>query len=237
MFRLNRAFTRAVIVGLGLLLAGRAHADSITYDIKDIGTFSSYTDTQTSDTFTGTGFVGLYGSTEGSISFAHLFGIEHSDYSHTALNVDVSGLAGSTINGAFLDFTLLNGYPETQSVTATSFDANGTLAYSFNPPSNLGFLTFPVNGLADNSLDVTPLLASRVGVGNNWFGLYLNGSSLYQWTYTYSGYGYNADSAKVRLVVDYTPGEVPDTPEPNSLVLLATGGLPLLGYLRRRKLA
>ena len=237
MFPLNRVFTRAVIVALGLLLAGRAHAVSITYDLKDIGVFNSYMDTHTSDTFTGTGFVGLYGSVEGTNAFGHLFGLEGSDYSHTALNVDIGGLAGSSINSAVLDFTLLNGSAGTQTVTATSFDANGTLAYSFDPPSDLGSLNFPVNGFADNSLDVTPLLASRAGAGNNWFGLYLNGSSLGQWTYTYSGYRNDADSAKVRLVVDYTPGQIPSDPDPNSLALLATGGLPLLGFLRRRKLA
>jgi hypothetical protein len=49
------------------------------------------------------------------------------------------------------------------------------------------------------------------------------------------------DSSGEGLVTEFTFAPVkqnpPVTPEPNSLALLATGGLPLLGFLRRRRLA
>jgi hypothetical protein len=216
-----------------LVMAPKAHADSVTYTIPDIGSFKDFSSSDTSATFSGTGFVGLYGPRVGD-GFNHLFGIELDNFSRTELNVDVSGLAGSTINSAFLSFDLKDGFADPQTVTATSFDANGALGYSFDAPSNLGTGSYPVNGLASNSLDVTSLLTDRISANQDWFGLYLQGSTVQQSTYAYDfpTSSILADRANVRLTVDYTPCV---TPEPGSMALLATGVLPLLGFRRRRR--
>jgi len=110
------------------------------------------------------------------------------------------------------------------------------LAYSIAPPSNLGTTTFISNqNPSSNSVDVTSLLQSQVTAGAPWFGLYLSpvGSSN-QWTYTYSGFGANADSASVRLTVDYTGGNVP---EPATITLLASGLFAVggFGFYRRHR--
>src|ERR1019366_828394 len=69
-------------LGLAAVAALPAQAGTTTYTIKDAGTFSGYTDTTTSDTFAGTGFVGIYPTYTtdfGSAgpAFAHLLGLEN----------------------------------------------------------------------------------------------------------------------------------------------------------------
>jgi hypothetical protein len=235
---------RAIVMLAALVLfggmGGPASASSITYTITDIGTFGGYEDTNTSDTFSGTGFLGLYTSAAigGSGGFGHLLGLENYGYlySETALEVGIGALAGATITSATLSYDILDGDGGPATIQATSFSANGTLAYSIAPPSNLGTTTFISNqNPSSNSVDVTSLLQSQVTAGAPWFGLYLSpvGSSN-QWTYTYSGFGANADSASVRLTVDYTGGNVP---EPATITLLASGLFAVggFGFYRRHR--
>lgn len=62
--------------------------------------------------------------------------------------------------------------------------------------------------------------------GGDWFGFHLQGSDEYQWTYTNIG----ADTALVRLNIDYSTAAVP---EPITLLLLGSG--LVLGYRRMRR--
>ncbi len=230
-----------LLTALALVLggAGRAKAGTITFALPDVNTSAGYWDFNTADTFSGTGFVGdSYPlPVEGTPAFAHLFGLENygSVYSETELQADVSALHGLAVTSAILSYTLLNGASNSQSVTATSFDANGTLAYATAPPSDLGSTNFISNGLASNSVDVTALLNARLAAGKSWFGLYLtpNGNvsrGAYQWTFTSADIvDGNADSANVRLTVDFT-----GAPEPGGLTLLGVGAVGLIGCLWRR---
>lgn len=229
-----RAVLRLSLLTATFLAVGTLRADSISYTIKDIGAFTSYRTNNVGQSYSGTGFVGLY-NFGGSGEFAHLFGIEDTAYSRTALNVDISGLAGATINSAYLNFVLKDGTSGTQNVTLTSFTADGSLEYFWNAPDNLGSSNYSVTGHSVNSLNVTSMLQNQVAAGADWFGLHLKGSNLYQWTYTYTGYGDTADEALVRLVVDYSPSEVPT---PGSFVaLIGMGGIGLVGLARRRRMA
>ena len=210
---------------VGCLSACPAGAVTLTYSLKDIGTFTGYSDSNRNDTFAGTGFVGLYNG-----SFGHLLGSEGTS-SHTALEVDISGLTGKTIQSATLSYKLLNGSNGTQTASLTSFDANGILTNTFNAPNNLGTPTFTENGLGANTIDVTGLLSNRVASGKDWFGLYLAGTSQYMWTYTYGGFGYTNDSAQLQLTVNATNA----TPEPGAFALMASCGLSGVGLLVRKR--
>ena len=203
-------------VALVLCGAGRAKAGTITYILPDVDTSAAYEDYNTADTFTGNGFVGIYPAAEGTPAFVHLFGLENygAAYSETELQADVSALHGYVVTSAILSYTLVSGGSDPQTVTATSFDANGALAYAASPPSDLGSTTFTSNGLASNSVDVTGLLKARVAAGQSWFGLYLtpNGNVnqiASQWTFTSADNAGNADSADVRLTVDFTSAPNP----------------------------
>jgi hypothetical protein len=216
-----------------LILTVAAPAGVIVYTIPDIGTFPGYTNPNTADTYSGTGFVGLYGVESGNPpSFVHLFGLESTDYSRVILQVGISALTGSTINSAVLTFKTLDEH-DVQTVTATSFTANGTLGFYYTPPDNLGTVGFSTLAQDDQSVDVTGLLSARVGAGAGWFGLHLVGTTeeVYPYTYTFPVYGGTPDSAMVRLTVDYTSA----IPEPGTLVLLGAGLLLVAGLRLRRR--
>jgi hypothetical protein len=212
---------------LTLALAGHARAGVITYQLTDLGTFAGYSVADTGQTYSGTGFVGMY-----SNEFAHLFGLEQNNFSKTAMEVDISALSGMTVTSAVLSFDILDGVFATENVTLTSFGANGSLGHFWTPPSNLGSGTYAVTGHASNALDVTSFLQGRVAANASWLGLHLEGSNQNEWTYTWSGVNRNADSANVRLTVTYSD---PAAPEPASLTLLTLGALGASGYAWRRR--
>ena len=214
-----------LLTALALVLggAGRAKAGTITFVLPDVDASAGYWDYNTADTFSGTGFVGIYPPTEGTPAFAHLFGLENygAVYSETELEANVGVLHGAVITSAILSYTLVNGGSSSQTVTATSFDANGTLSYATAPPNNLGSTTFTSNGQTSNSVDVTGLLNARLAAGKSWFGLYLTpngnvGQNAYQWTYTSAEFGGNADAADVRLTVDFTTSAPNPAASPSS---------------------
>jgi hypothetical protein len=217
----SQAVTAALAVIAVATWAPNAKSAVVTYQLTDLGNGGG-----TNQTFAGTGYVGMYQN-----SFTNLFGLEQSNFSKTALQADISSLIGNQIVSATLSFSLLDGSNLTQSVTATSFDADGTLGHFWVPPSNLGTQNYTVTGATTNALDVTGLLTSRVQSGESWFGLHLQGSSEYQWTYTFS----DADRAQVRLTVEYAaPVPVPPTAV---LAVLGFAGMGGLGWARRRKAA
>jgi hypothetical protein len=214
----------ALVAGL---MAFQVNAAVVTYDLFDIGTFTDYTNLDTSATYSGDGFLGMY-----DYAWAHLFGVEDSAYSRTVAQVNIAGLAGKTVTGATLGFSLLDGSAGSQNVTFTGFNGgSGNLAYNWDAPStNFGSVVASVNGGA-NLIDIKALLEESVGAGDTWFGLHLQGSSLYQWTYT--GPGYSVDRALAFITVEFEDGQN-NVPEPASLALVGLAAVGL-GLMRRRK--
>jgi|SRR5579859_2064756 len=222
---------RQVVFSMALFVAAVSARANNVYSIQDLGTYAGYEDTTLSDTFAGTGFVGIY-STAGqgpSGAFGHLFGLENYNgaYSESELEVNISGL--SDVSSAILSYNLLNGSAGSQSVTVTSFSANGSLGFNQTPPSNLGTTTFTSTGLSANSVDVTTLLQNAIAANQTWFGLYLtpNGPNDSQWTYTWSADNANPNSASVQLTVTTVP-------EPSTFALaIVPAALALIGIRRR----
>jgi hypothetical protein len=222
-----------LLIAAVLALGFNCQAAVIVYAIQDIGSFEDYASTDLNQTFPGTGSVGMNPDFGFGPSYAHMLGLEDVDYSRTILEVDISALAGLTINSAILSFQLLNGSESSHGIQATSYTATGNLAYAWDPPDNLGTISGTVNSGA-NTLDVTSLLAARAGASAGWLGLHLQGSDhQYLWTYTWTGFFYNSDSAQMRLTVDYTEGTIP---EPGTCGLVA-GALLAFGHLIRRQRA
>ena len=223
-----RLKTLGLCFGL-ILLASRAHAATITYILPDINTSPDYIDFNTALTFSGDGFSGMYGGAAGFDAWAHLFGVEQTDFSRTIGQVDVSALAGTNITSAVFSFDLVNGSSGSQTLTFGYFSEDGTLSYNFSPTLD-GSTTFASTGQGSNAVDVTALLSAFLtGGGGNWFGFFLQGSSEFQWTYTYTGFGAGPDSANVRLTVEYQ-----EVPEPAALSLFGVALAVSCGALRRR---
>jgi hypothetical protein len=210
------------------LMAGPAGAT--TYVLPDIGTFPDYTDSNTSDTFSGNGFVGEYNTVANGVpAYAHLLGVEATDYSRTIVQVDLSGL--TPVSNATLSFLLLDGGSGPHGVAVTGWGGTGALSYTWDPPgANYGGDNLTAIQGA-NSVDVTNLVNAAIASGDPWLDLELQGtdSNDFMWTYTWAGDGFGPDRADMRL-------DVTEASEPASLALLGVG-LAGLGLARRRKSA
>ena len=195
---------------MALLSASVAHVHggTITYSIMDIGTSSGYMDMDTTHTFAGTGYVGMYGpDTSNGAAFAHFVGLEKSDLSRTELQVDTTALVGATIQSATLSFYVRSGTSLLQTLTVQSFTSNGKLAYNFDAPNILGSMTAAVRrSTAVQSIDVTNLLGSSLASNSQWFALNLAATYYYQYTWAWNWYNNvpNPDAASMRLTVNYT---------------------------------
>ena len=212
---------------VGLTGLPQAWASSISYSILDILTPTSASSVaNTGQTFSGTGFVGVYSSND----FGHVFGLENG-FSRTNLQVDIGALSGVTINSATLSFVLRENAGTGGSLTISSYDANGQLGYLFNPPAAAygtatgGFVDGPD---APQAYNVTAILQSGVAAGEDWLGLLLFNSGTNR--FTFAGNGFSTDRAEVRLTVDYSVAE-PATLALVGLPLLLTG----LGVRRRAR--
>jgi len=194
------------------LLAG-ANAATLRIPLPDIGTFTSYEDYNPSDTFTGTGFLGIYPtfSTDfGSAgpAFGHVFGLENYNgiFSETELQARLAGLSGATIHSASLNFSIANGSCGNESVLVTSFSTTGTLGYNACAPNNLGSVDPSGITSGANSINITTLVSAAVGADQSYLGLFLapqGPGHNYLWTDTYA---YGGTQADADLVICYTPG-------------------------------
>lgn len=219
------------LVLTALALTPVAKAASVSIPIMDLGTFEGYTAPSNYETSNSTGFYGMY-----SDELAHLFGLESDSYSRTVAQANIGFLNGATISSATLSFVLGNGSSGTQDIQLTGFDSGGTLGHTWDAPGdNLGQGYFSVTGLSLNVLDLTMLVQMAADANIDWLGLHLQGTSEYQWTYTYSGYDAGADSAQVRLNIEFEGGEGQPVPEVQTYATLVGAGLIAAQAIRRRK--
>ncbi len=189
-------------------------------------------------TYTGNGFVGLRSTGD----FIHAFPLEFAPhYSTRALaEIDISAFSGATINSATLSFAFLDHAGVlVYDMTAIGFVGTGGVGYQFDaPPVTLSSITGSI-GPGANSLDVTTLVADAVATHASWLDLLTEGSACCEltWTQTDVVPGRTADSALVRLTVDYTPaGPVGDAaPEPSTWAMLIMGFAGLGVALRVRR--
>jgi len=225
---------KSLIVGAvaASALVASANAATDTISLPDIGTFGGYTDGNTSDTFTGNGFLGIYPPVQGT-TFAHLFGLEYYGYvySETELQASLAGLSGAHITSASLNFSINNGAGGNETVGVTSFTSTGTLGYNSSAPNDLGSLNASGITSGANSIDVTSLVQAAVTADQGELGLYLTpegpADNNYLWTYTTG----NPDAASASLVINYTAG-VPDGGLTLAMLGMAVSGMAVL----RRKL-
>jgi hypothetical protein len=233
--QINRRGLGTLIMGAALAFSAPVYANSVTIDLPDIGDFAMV-DSNTSHTFTGNGFLGIYPNMPNDLgptgpAFVNRFGLESYNgiFSETELQASLAGLSGATITSASLNFSLNDGTSGNESVKVTSFTTTGTLGFNTSAPDNLGSVTAAGISGGANSIDITALVTAAVLANQNWLGLYLTpegpGAS-YLWTDTW----FNADAAGLKIVINYTSGtSTPvSVPETFPTVLLLGIGLGLL---------
>ncbi len=212
-----------------------AQAAMVTYQLPFIGTWDGYTTNDTSLTFSGDGYVGMYDAVQNDEDkFAALFGLEQTNYSRTNIQVGIGGLAGQTITSAVLSFVLRDG-GGSQDVLVTGYEGDGALGYQWNTPAlKYGDVTYTASS-GDNAFDVTALLGAAVADGADWFNLHLQGLLDGTYLWTYAGDLYPVDNALLRLTVTYDDGDPgTEVPLPASVTLLLAG-MGGLAWVRRRR--
>lgn len=218
-------YLRAALLFTGLATGVATQASTVTYTLPDLLTSASYAQANTGQTFSGTGFVGMFSDwwTPPNGEFGHLLGLE-GNFSRTVMQVNISALKGSHIRSATLGLDLLKQQIPISSlstITVTGFATGGALGYTFDAPAPVFGQTSSRQVPLRQSFNVTTLLQSALDADEQWLGLHLENSQMSAWTWTFSGIGHNADSAKVRLMVDY----VHPVPEPASLALVLLASL------------
>jgi len=238
----NNLITTARIAGILALTALGAHAGTTTIDITQLYSGNKgYEDTTLSDTFGGTGYLGVYPDTPNEFgaqgpAVAQGFSLEYYDgvYSDVELEASLSGLAGDTITSATLSFGLFSGSGGNETVEVTSFTTNGVLSYHSTAPNDLGDV-FGTATQGMNSINVTSLVANAVGAGQSYVGLFLTPEGPGQnYLYTYSEGGTGDNSADVKLTINYSPAGAPGVPDGASSLLLFGLGLAGLGLMAHR---
>ena len=151
---MNVTMKAVLLAGACAMPLWGASAATANFDIQSL-----YNNPSTTAVYGGTGFVGVYGGSYTS-QYGALLGLEY-DFSSTLLQVDISSLAGATINSAQLSFDLVNGTTGSFTTEVTRFTADGTIEYSSGSPDDLGSASFAPSGLASNAFDVTSLLAHQ----------------------------------------------------------------------------
>lgn len=228
---MKRLLTGIALSALIAIPTTQAASSSTT--ILDFGAFGGYTEANMGQTFSGTGFIGMYGTAQnGGDYFAHLFGIEGNgsdDYSRTVGQVDVDFLNGQTILSASFEFFIVNNYGGGAG-TFTGFDnPSGEIGYIWDAPgANLGNAAFsPVAGW--NAIDVTDIVQDAADGNTDWLGFHLQSGPGNNWTYT----SFEGDEAQVRLVVEYGEQPVPEVQHYAAMLGAAMAGVEMMR--RRRK--
>jgi hypothetical protein len=227
------SFLKTALVGaLSLSVLPAIQAASVSIPITDVGTWGGYT-TDTSPTFSTTGFFGEYGGQNDS-ELAHLFGVEP-NLSRVVAQADIGFLNGASIVSATLTFNLNDGFAGAHNVELTGFSSGGTLGYLWDAPEPyLQQQTFTAQGLSANSFDITALVQEAATADVDWLGLHLAGADdgQYEWSYTFTNLGAGPDSANVRLNIEYNE----EAPVPEVQTYATMLGAALIGAraLRRR---
>lgn len=244
----------ALACGVALLACGaQVQAGTISYQIPCLY-LEGGTAAGSVDLVEGTGncFVGMWkrpgliGSVLGSVEdFQSEFGLEGDAGVHTILRVCVpdllaDGITTDTFKSANLEFYLEREDTSANTITVTSFMADGGLGFYYDD-EDLGSkrVGFDEIGLAAGddgtySLDVTSLLQPWLASSSsNWFGLHLAGSRLGDLTKIPTT---NLFAGHVQLIVNTE--ELSPVPEPGTVVgLLGMGAVGLIGVAIRRRRA
>lgn len=225
-----RQFTlTALVLAAAASLCSTASANGVTYTLADVlPQTTGYTENNVGQTYSGDGFVGVYDFNQ----FGHLMGLEGS-FSKTNIQVGIGALAGANINAATLTFKVLEHFGN-GTVSIDGYAGNGALGWGMSAPNAAYGSAGGALVAGDNqSYDLTAVVQAAANAGEDWLGLFMQNSDPSSWTYTYTGFGYSADRAEMRLTVDFNANRVP---EPGSMAL---AGLALMGLalpaLRRRQ--
>jgi hypothetical protein len=253
-----RTGSRVFAVLLACIAGGRATtAEAATVEIEIDPFLAGAQFWSPSTEFTGTGFVSSNWSREIRNNVLLSQGFYYSDvflareqayydldqdfhilYSETSMQVDISSLAGLTIESAELSFNFqytFDGFGPNVNLLFTSFDSEGTLGWG-NSAWNTGVvpegtplgsvdLSIPEYTSGYQSIDVSTLLQDRLDDSGDFFAMLMETTS--DSSYEYAVHYYS----DVSLIVNYTDAVVP---EPATLGM-GFLGVGLVGLAKRRK--